>query len=678
MIPLVSAEQFGQLPPVAASPVAMSPDFVDWPYLAGIVDKLPGNFVAPIAERYRNSYQKAGQQAANQWIGGIGRSVTVRGAELAASDSEICSLAKSCADQVGKILASTVGTTAESLESVLTAFCLENGAVVPEYNTLRGLISRLTDPGFWRRQFRRTVARQVEGFARDMGMVSRKAGIYASDETVKRHGEQQRRNAAALEATEAVNSEGEAFNLAELAALGVSNPSVRFAELMVRVKGMESHARDSGYIGLFVTGTAPSCMHAVKKDGRQNALFEHIDPRAAQQWLARQWGRMRTEIGRAGIKYYGVRVAEPHHDGTPHWHMLVFIQGRSAVGRFMAIFRRWLMRGDWAPSVKKTLIDKGRADGLSVKAATLAAAAAIHAEKVAQRAKEKADRNRRRRACDFRLIDWARGTAAGYLVKYLAKNISGERVGLDLENDKPANETAGRVLAWASCWGIRQFQVVGGPPVGVWRELRRVKEKPEQLELFDAWSATGSKTEERAPDWGKFIEAQGGIDCKRKDRPVQLWKLQEPGRLTKYGDEAGARVAGVTCAGRATATRDTVWTIRRAGDGAAKGKQRGAGVVSAKAVAVPVRGEFRPVALGGVKGTQGGVRHEHASQRPGVLGFGLSSRVAAPRTRVNNCTKRTPGAWPGLAENMAGWAKLGRPDVVMQIFNEVRRLKNGL
>lgn len=672
MIPLINAEKFGPLPPIASSPVAMSPDFVDWPYLAGIVDKLPGNFVAPIAERYRNSYQKAGQRAANQWIGGIGRSVTVRGAELAASDSEICNLAKSCADRVGKILASTVGTTAEALESVLTAFCLENGAAVPEYNTMRGLISRLTDPGFWRRQFRRTVARQVEGFARDMGMVSRKAGIYASDETVKRHGEQQRRNAAALENTvavrEAVNAEtGEfyeqEFSLAELAALGVSNPSVRFAELMVRVKGMESHARSNGYIGLFVTGTAPSCMHAVKKDGRQNALFEHIDPRAAQQWLARQWGRMRTAIGRAGIKYYGVRVAEPHHDGTPHWHMLVFIQGRSAVGRFMAIFRRWLLRGDWAPSVKKTLIEQGCADGLSVKAATLAAASAIHAEKVAQRAKEKADRSRRRRACDFKLIDWARGTAAGYLVKYLAKNISGERVGLDLENDKPANETAGRVLAWASCWGIRQFQVVGGPPVGVWRELRRIKEKPEQLELFDAWSATGSKAEERAPDWGKFIDAQGGIDCRRKDRPVQLWKLMEPGRLTKYGDEAGARVAGVMCRSvnyrfcrvparvardfGMTETRETVWAIRQAEKNNSTG---------AKPARLPGRG--------------------NAGASRGGLGF--SSRKAAPRTRVNNCTKRTPGAWPGLAENMAGWAKLGRKDVVMEIFNEVRRLKNGL
>ena len=231
---------------------ALSADFLDWPYLHGILGKLPENFVSPISSRYRNRYEKNGQQSANQWIAGISRAVTVRGAALAASDWEICHHAKQSADTVTKILSSTVGTTSEGLHSILTAHCLESGVTVPECDTLRGLINRLTDAAWWRRAYRRVTARKVESFARDLGMVSRRAGIYASEETVQRHQQQQRRNAAALENTEAsreaINRKtGEiytqTFKLSELAALGVSNPSVRFAELMVRVKGMESHAR---------------------------------------------------------------------------------------------------------------------------------------------------------------------------------------------------------------------------------------------------------------------------------------------------------------------------------------------------------------------------------------------------------------------------------------------------
>ena len=50
-------------------------------------------------------------------------------------------------------------------------------------------------------------------------------------------------------------------------------------------------------------------------------------------------------------------------------------------------------------------------------------------------------------------------------------------MGDDLEG-KPAIETAVRVEAWSTRWSIRQFQQVGGPPVSVWRELRRIKDVP--------------------------------------------------------------------------------------------------------------------------------------------------------------------------------------------------------
>jgi len=71
-----------------------------------------------------------------------------------------------------------------------------------------------------------------------------------------------------------------------------------------------------------------------------------------------------------------------------------------------------------------------------------------------------------KRRLDVKKIDWSKGSAAGYIAKYVAKNIDGVADHKTKEGHIVAAENLGevelvpsaRVEAWAAAWGIRQFQ----------------------------------------------------------------------------------------------------------------------------------------------------------------------------------------------------------------------------
>ncbi|GAC1328548.1 MAG: hypothetical protein NVSMB28_25490 [Collimonas sp.] len=122
-------------------------------------------------------------------------------------------------------------------------------------------------------------------------------------------------------------------------------------------------------------------------------------------------------------------------------------------------------------------------------------------------------------------IDWNLGSAAGYIAKYVAKNIDGAHVGDHKTKDgyTVVPDCVGgvelvppaRIEAWAACWGIRQFQQWGGAPVTVWRELRRIKgdmvnQAPAPMRR--AWDAAQKIEGEKRADFAEYMRAQGEPD----------------------------------------------------------------------------------------------------------------------------------------------------------------------
>jgi hypothetical protein len=254
-------------------------------------------------------------------------------------------------------------------------------------------------------------------------------------------------------------------------------------------------------------------------------------------------------MARENIEVFGFRVVEPHHDGTPHWHLLLFFKPEQ-LRHARSIMRKYALehdKHDLAPAKGKKSL---RHQAYNYK---------DHKHDLATTKGKKSPRHQGYKPrFDFKTIDPAKGSATGYIAKYIAKNIDGHMVDDDHEAETSGKQGARNVAAWSSTWNIRQFQQIGGPSVTVWRELRRLREAIDFDDVVERArnAADGS-------NWARYVEVMGGTFCKRADRPVQLAKaIQETTNV--YGEEV-SKIMGVLSQENHTTinTRLDGWEIRK-------------------------------------------------------------------------------------------------------------------
>lgn len=498
-------------------------------------------------------------------------------------DTQICerakSIAETCVDMTTGVSSSGAPmlvqlSEIERFERVLM-LCKVVGVDSPTGKTVEGSIQRGCSDIWWRRCLRKKVARVIEHGAIKLGLVTKWRGGYASDGAVKRRGEQLARNEAMLKKTLIRNEAGQIYNLHELAKLSVSNRDNRRGELMTRIRGCEEYADSVGHVAMFYTLTAPSKFHAVTFDHwgnlRPNRHYgklegEHADcsPRGAQIWLRTMWARVRAELQRQGIAVYGFRVAEPHHDGTPHWHALFWFKSDED-----AAYANWIIRTYW-------MSEYGDESG-----------AKKHRVKVEG-------------------IDRAKGSAAGYIAKYITKNVGAD---FDIETEghsRKSEYTYKRVDAWAATWGIRQFQAVGLPSVTVWRCLRGVDREQADTARINgdkaaslAWYAAHKMGTDNAC-FRRFMVAMGGV-CQTR----AAWSLQVAKRVNPSTNGYGEKFEKKTAVG--VVARSGAW------------------LVSKKIAWARVANDVCDAPI---------------EAPESVEGLAARARLAAPWTRFNNCTAR--------------------------------------
>jgi len=404
---------------------------------------------------------------------------------------------------------------------------------------LSGAINRFACPLWWRRKLRKKQALVVEQLARDLRVVHKKSSPYVSEFTIRNRRERTSNNDKIMSELFVVPHSASPFaefeTLKDVADRSSTSGVQLAAELMVRIRGFEECAKVQGHVGEFYTLTAPSRFHSVLASGIPNKKYDGSSPTQAQDYFNDIWQRARAQFAKHDIRPYGFRVVEPHHDGCPHWHMLLFLdKGQSLIAR----------------RILKALCTEDSPKELRTSTARFKA---IH-------------------------IDPNKGSAAGYIAKYITKAVNGNNISSVKCQEAgdltvlPA-EAAERASAWASTFGIRRFQQIGGPSVTTWRELRKLGQgdtgKCEvansmntTLDTISRFALEKVRAAADASDWAAFCLAMGGVQVKRKDQTVRIHyqipdivdritgeisrsESRSPYFATKYGDMPAKRILGV-------------------------------------------------------------------------------------------------------------------------------------
>ncbi len=214
----------------------------------------------------------------------------------------------------------------------------------------------------------------------------------------------------------------------------------KFCELYLMCLGMEHMASDKGFRAVFITATAPPYLHPNPTKGKKK--WNGKNAKVAHEYIKKRWGAFKRDLSRPqyNIKFsegdaFGFRVVEPHKDGTPHWHLLMYASLENIEGVITELANKHFGFNQSKNAVKIELIKTKEEDDNAAAPTT-------------------------------------------YMTKYLMKNVD-YREGVDgvQSNGEKIEDTEAleKIDAWKSALGVRTYQTFGILSAKTkWRTLRKL------------------------------------------------------------------------------------------------------------------------------------------------------------------------------------------------------------
>jgi len=273
-----------------------------------------------------------------------------------------------------------------------------------------------------------------------------------------------------------------------------SSRKARLAALYAQTLGLDELTQRRGLLPVFLTMTLPPQHHPNPRHGQPYAGLEWEDapcPGETDAAMGGLWKQLRARLAADDIDLLGLRVVEPHQDGCPHLHAMMYLQDQEQSNRL-----------DW--HLQELCPEPVKGERIASKLMTL---------------------------------DRTKARPATYVMKYLLKCLPAHEDaavhadGTVRDGDPDHLAHYAEVQAWASERRLRRFAWLGLHGIRTtWQRIRAMTD--DEIEYApDAVQEAAHAMREGA--WADALEAMGAIRADGRERVRLTYAVKK----NSYGED---------------------------------------------------------------------------------------------------------------------------------------------